>query len=83
MWNWLREWFLQVGAGHAREDTDGGTDTNERMINPATGLPMVGSVDTEGNPYGTAPPVERTRGHTYERVPVEPRRRGNTLRDGL
>jgi hypothetical protein len=28
--------------------------TNHNKINPASGLPMVGGVDVQGNPYGTS-----------------------------
>ncbi|OAN89886.1 hypothetical protein A8B84_11815 [Marinobacter sp. EhC06] len=35
-----------LGIGHG--DMDSGTE-----VNPANGLPMVGAVDIEGNPYGT------------------------------
>lgn len=29
------------------------SESSAPAINPATGLPMMGSVDTDGNPYGT------------------------------
>ncbi|GAB4303629.1 MAG: hypothetical protein Kow0096_25750 [Thiohalomonadaceae bacterium] len=51
---------------HFAPDTDWGDDNSisshqfgsdsmaHRHINPATGLPMLGSLDVEGNPYGTS-----------------------------
>jgi len=32
--------------------TDPFSEANRMVINPATGLPMVGGIDTVGNPYG-------------------------------
>lgn len=49
--NWFKEFFkgwkpIPLSEVHSYED--------EQDINPATGLPMVGGVDTRGNPYGSS-----------------------------
>ena len=37
-----------------REESDDDTGENRSLFNPATGLPMMGAFDTEGNHYGFA-----------------------------
>lgn len=39
-------------------------DPHTPRINPATGLPMTGSLDTAGNPYGTDTSTGPEHGHT-------------------
>jgi len=51
-----------LGAGGKPSDfsssrmfaTDPFSDANRMVINPATGLPMVGGIDIVGNPYGAS-----------------------------
>lgn len=59
---WLRKWwraYLQavrdeIAASRQRKTRPRRpSDDWSRRFNPATGLPMVGSVDVAGNPYGS------------------------------
>lgn len=48
---------VDPGMGHspvrANRNVMGGPEETFKMTNPATGLPMMGDVDIEGNPFGT------------------------------
>lgn len=48
---------VDPGMGHspvkANGNVVGGPEENFKMTNPATGLPMIGEVDIEGNPFGS------------------------------
>jgi len=48
---------VDPGMGHSPVRTNrnvmGGPEETFKMTNPATGLPMMGDVDIEGNPFGT------------------------------
>lgn len=48
LWNRMREWLVQPVSDGRSEDRPG------FAINPASGLPMAGIVDTAGNPWGTS-----------------------------
>lgn len=45
----LLKWLFETFASH----TQPSAPQDQQPMNPATGLPMVGSVDTAGNVYGT------------------------------
>ncbi|MCG5531162.1 hypothetical protein LRD18_09820 [Halorhodospira halochloris] len=59
MFNWLKRWLFT-------EDVRGYFD--QGSINPATGLPMAGSVDVEGNPYGTDSSSQLQEPSTFEDI---------------
>lgn len=56
LFNWLNGLFMMEGptnTGLSNDPADLFDSTSSGpSINPATGLPMVGGVDIEGNPYG-------------------------------
>ncbi|MCG5525876.1 hypothetical protein LRB11_13190 [Ectothiorhodospira haloalkaliphila] len=41
-------------AEHGNSVSASNSDLHEGDVNPATGLPMVGGLDVEGNPYGVS-----------------------------
>lgn len=47
----IRSWFSDV-FGFDLFDQDWSPGDQEPSFNPANGLPMVGAVDIEGNPFG-------------------------------
>lgn len=55
-WNSMFDWFWSGDDGADTAASSIGEDDAYCIINPATGLPMVGgcgNVDVAGNPYGT------------------------------
>jgi hypothetical protein len=61
--SWLSGLFRAVASATIVSDDDDILDPG--LINPATGLPMVGGVDVMGNPWGAdlSPPDHWDHGH--------------------
>lgn len=57
----LFEWFSSVfssinsldGLSNSSHNMDYNYNHQQTMTNPATGMPMIGSIDIHGNPFGT------------------------------
>ena len=52
--NLAEQKFQKNRTREMREESDDDTGENRSLFNPATGLPMMGAFDTEGNHYGFA-----------------------------
>lgn len=55
IFDWLNSTFSSIknGIENTRHNTHPFSDDNQNRINPASSLPMNGSVDIHGNPFGT------------------------------
>lgn len=56
IFDWLNSTFSSIrnGIENTRHNANLFSDDNQNRINPASSLPMNGSVDIHGNPFGTA-----------------------------
>ena len=54
LFGWLGSLFDDADATYSTMGTcESMYPMNDAAINPANGLPMIGAIDIEGNPYGT------------------------------
>lgn len=55
IFDWLNSTFSSIknGIENTRHSAHPFSDDNQNRINPASSLPMNGSVDIHGNPFGT------------------------------
>lgn len=55
IFDWLSSTFSSIknGIENSRQQTNQFSEDHHNRINPASSLPMNGSVDIHGNPYGT------------------------------